>query len=243
VLHGAVFDTALRPLAGAEVRVGNASTASDAQGLYSFAGLPRGQALIVTAAFAGFRSASRQATLEDQDVRLDLVLEALPSSNGYVDVVKFNGQINCQMMVVVSGAEQEGTDCGKQAGQDADAWPIAVSPQLASAVVEVTWSSTQPAADGLGARLDAQGGDPDAPVAQVVGRSPLRLVVAQAAAQRLFAASGGTLTLTVYAMPVTAEDEQAAAAAVVVDQPFKAYASLFYVVPGSPTYSLVNGTA
>src|SRR5204862_3280133 len=116
-----------------------------------------------------------------------------------------------------------------------------VAPALASAIVEITWSPQTPLADGIGARLDEVQGTAVHNLTSGVGRSPLRLVVPVQTSARIFAA-GGQMRLTVFAAPITAEDEQAAAVSLDADQAFEAFASLFYVVPPEPTYSFVNGT-
>ncbi|HUR26120.1 MAG TPA: carboxypeptidase-like regulatory domain-containing protein [Candidatus Thermoplasmatota archaeon] len=245
-LRGSVLDPAVRPLAGATVTIAaaNASAVSDEQGQYAFAELPRGTVLVLTVALAGFTSASRQATLPDTgETRLDVVLQPVVSTKGYVDVLKFEGIIGCQAAVVVSEGDPTASDCGSGLDPGKTVWPFPVAPALASAVIEVAWEPGSPAAAGLGARLehmDGSGGNATE-LSSVVGRSPLRLVVPQVTAAKLFT-QGGDLRLTVYAMPVTDEDEQAVAAAVAVDQRFQAFASLFYVVPATATYSFVEGT-
>jgi len=247
VLHGAVLDPALRPIAGATVLVpaANASTSTNAEGLYSFDALPRGQVLVVTAAHPGHVAGSRQVTLPDAgDLKLDIVLEIVPTQGAYRDVLKFDGLVTCQAAVVVSQDDPQPTDCGAPAADPGrTVWDFAASPNLASAVVEVTWKAGTPLAEGLGGRIDRVAGGNATPLAQAVSRSPMRLVVPVDTARRYYGPSGGDLRLTVYAMPITQEDEQAAAAALAVDQSFQAFASLFYGAPPDPTYSFVNATS
>jgi hypothetical protein len=245
-LHGAVLDPALRPLAGATLTVAgsNATATSDAAGLYRFADLPRGQVLVVTVSHPGHVTASRQATLpEDGDTKLDIVLEPVPTQAAYREVQKFEGTIGCQAAVVASEQEARSADCGGDVDPGETAGDFSVGPRLVSAVVEIVWDAATPLADGLGGRLEmppAGGAANGTLLAEGVGRSPLRLVVPVQTAERLYA-GGGTLRLTVYAMPVTDEDEQAVAAAVAVDQRFQAFASLFYGAPPEPTYSILDG--
>jgi hypothetical protein len=237
------MDPALRPLAGASVSVAgsNLTTTSDAEGLYAFADLPRGVVAVVTASHPGHVTASRQATVPDEGgLRLDIVLEPVPTEASYRDVLKFDGVIGCQAAVAVSEEDAHSADCGGQADPGETVGSFAVAPKLVSAVVEVLWEPNTPAAEGLGARLEMPGVDGNATLlSETVGRSPLRLVVPVQTAERLFAA-GGTLRLAVYAMPITDEDEQAAAASVAVDQPFQAFASLFYGTPPSPAYTILD---
>lgn len=240
-LHGAVMDPALRPLAGASVTIvgTNASTTTGSEGTYAFAELPRGQVLVITASHQGHVTASRQATLPDTgDLRLDIVLEPVPTEASYREVLKFDGVIGCQAAVAVSEEDARSVDCGGEADPGETVGTFAVAPKLVSAVVEVLWEPSTPAAEGLGARLEMPGTNTTL-LSETVGRSPLRLVVPMRTAERLFA-DGGTLRLTVYAMPITDEDEQAAAASLAVDQPFQAFASLFYGTPPSPTYSILD---
>jgi hypothetical protein len=242
VLHGLVLDDAIRPIAGATVTAlgTNATVLSGEDGSFLFPDdLPREQPLVILANAPRYRSASVQASLPATGgvaVRIVLALES--TATVYQDVVKFDGLIGCQTSVAVSEEEPRFADCDAGVGESTTAWVFSASPALVAAVVEVTWEATQPLAEGLGATLSDPKGEGTV-LTEAVGRSPLRLVLAQAAAERSYA-SGGDLRLEVYARPVTDEDEQAVAATVAVQQSFQAFATLFYGAPPDPTYSFVD---
>src|SRR5262245_33561653 len=77
MLHGFVFDPALRPLVGAKVKVldANANATTDAEGFFGFDGLPTEQFMVVVATMDGFTPTSKQITLPvDVPVRLNFTL-------------------------------------------------------------------------------------------------------------------------------------------------------------------------
>lgn len=243
VLHGVVVDAAIRPVAGAELSIAgrNETAVTGDDGAYAFPGtLPREAPLLVLVHANGFEAASRQTSLPpDGDTQLDIQLVAVPAATGYREVLHFTGLIGCQGAVAVGEDEPQRADCGGDAAPSHAAWDIPLGPGLVTAVVELVWDPGTSLADGLGADL-THPDRPDALLAQNVGRSPLRLVLAQQTVGKEFPA-GGDVRLTVRATPITDEDEQAVAAALDVNQGFEAYASLFYGTAPDPSYSFVDG--
>jgi hypothetical protein len=239
MLHGFVFDPALRPLAGATVKVldTNASATTDAEGFFGFDGLPVEQFLVIVATKDGYQPSSKQVTLTaEQPVRLNFTMQPVPVQTPYVQTSKQNLLIECQLGVVAN--EQNHTQGCGSGTQDVDHWDVAVSPDLAGAVVEVFWDPTTAAASSVGARLETlELGQLNLNLGEVVGESPLRLMVPQTVATRYYA-SGGLMRLTVYAAPNSDETETGVGATLLFQQPLTAYASLFYVAPPDPSYSI-----
>lgn len=239
MLHGFVFDPALRPLAGATVKVldTNASTASDDEGFFGFDGLPIEQFLVVVATMDGFTPSSKQITLaQDAPVRMNFTLEPIPVATPYSNVLKQEMMLECQVATVIQDQTQT-TDCGSGT-QEIDTFDIAVDAGLAGAVVEVYWDPTTQMAESLGAKLETlELGQLNLVLGQVVGTSPLIIRVPQSTAERYYP-SGGLMRLTLYAEPNVDENEAGTGAAVAFQQVASAYASLFYVAPPDPTYTL-----
>ena len=242
VLHGLVVDEAIRPILGATVTlVGlNLSATTEVSGEFAFPDtLPREQPLVMIVTADGFQSTSRQASLPPVGgMELTITMRPAPSDEGYSQVLHFTGFLSCQGSVATGEDDPHDVQCHGNAVPMQDSWEFAVDPGLLTAIVEVTWTSAQPLAEGLGANL-TKVDLPGPPLSETVGRTPLRLVIPQLRSAQLFA-NGGDIRLVVYAQPITDEDEQAVAASVAVNQQFDAYASLFYGVPPDPSYSFVG---
>lgn len=243
MLHGYVFDPALRPLEGAVVKVleTNASATADDEGFFGFDGLPVEQFLVVVATMPGFTPTSKQITLTaDVPVRLNFTLEPVPVASPYSTVVKQEMLLECQVGTVVQ-EEHNQQSCGSGV-QEIDQFDIAVEAGLAGAVVEVYWEPTTQLAASLGAKLETlELGQLNLVLAQVVGTGPLVLRVPQSTAERYYP-EGGLMRLTIYAEPNADENEAGVGISVAVQQPATAYASLFYVQPPDPTYSIGNAS-
>lgn len=241
MLHGYVFDPALRPLVGAKVTVldTNSTGIADDEGFFGFDGLPVEQFLVVVASLDGFISGSKQVTLTAlAPTRLNFTLEPVPVQTPYMEVSKQELLVECQVGTVFNG-ENSTQSCGTGT-RDIDSWDIAVAPDLAGAVVEVYWEPTTAAAESIGARLETlELGQLNLVLSEVVGTSPLRLSVAQLQAERYYVA-GGLMRLTIYAMPNADENEAGVGVTVLAEQPVTAYASLFYVAPPDPAYTIGN---
>ena len=241
MLHGYVFDPALRPLVGAVVTVldTNSTGVTDDEGFFGFAELPLEQFLVVVATMDGFVAGSKQVTLTpDGPVRLNFTLNPVPVQVPFMQVAKQELLVECQ--VGVAANEQNSTyGCGSGT-QDVDSWDIAVGEDLAGAVVEVYWEPGTSAAASVGARLETlELGQLNLILSEVVGTSPLRLSVPQLQAERYYSA-GGLMRLTVFAAPNADENEAGVGASVLVEQALTAYASLFYVAPPDPAYTIAN---
>lgn len=241
MLHGYVFDPAVRPLAGVTVKVldTNSTVATDANGFFGFDGLPTEQFLVIVASLPGFVSGSKQVTLTAEGpVRLNFTLDPVPVEVPYHSVEKHEMLVECQLGVVVND-QNETFGCGSGA-RNTDTWEIAVAERLSGAVIEVYWEPTTMAAESMGARLETlELGQLNLVLSEVVGTSPLRLSVPQATAERYYV-SGGLMRLTVYAAPNADENEAGIGASLLAEQAITAYSSLFYVAPPDPAYTIAN---
>ena len=240
MLHGYVFDPAIRPLEGVTVKVldTNASVVTDAEGFFGFEDLPIEQFLVIVATIDGFVPGSKQVTLTaEAPVRLNFTLEPVPVRTPYMQVDKHDLVVECQIGTAANG-QNNSIACGPGASESEDHWDIAVAPELAGAVIEVYWEPTTDAASSIGARLETlELGQLNLILSEVVGTSPLRLTVPQLAAERYYAA-GGLMRLTVFAAPNADETEAGVGASVLVEQAITAYSSLFYVAPPDPSYTI-----
>jgi hypothetical protein len=241
MLHGFVFDAALRPLDGTTVKVldTNASLVTGADGFFGFDGLPVEQFIVVVAAKEGYQPSSKQVTLTaEQPTRLNFTLEPVPVQTPYSQVADQDLFIECQAGFVLN-EENYTQGCGSGA-QDVDHWDIAVEPGLAGAVVELYWEPVTEAARSAALRLETlELGQLNLILGEVVGESPLRVMVPQAVAERYYA-SGGLMRLTVFAAPNADETEAGSGASLLFQQPMTAYASLFYVAPPDPSYTIAD---
>lgn len=241
MLHGYVFDPALRPLEGATVTVldTNSTGVTNDEGFFGFSELPLEQFLVVVATMDGFVAGSKQVTLTaDGPVRLNFTLEPVPVQTPYMQVIDHKLLVECQIGIVAND-QNSSLGCGTGT-QDVDSWDIAVGEDLAGAVIEVYWEPVTTAAASVGARLETlELGQLNLILSEVVGTSPLRLSVPQLQAERYYGA-GGLMRLTVFAAPNADENEAGVGASVLVEQGLTAYASLFYVAPPDPAYTIAN---
>lgn len=243
MLHGFVFDPALRPLPGAQVKVldTNASTVADDQGFFGFDGLPPEQFLVVVATMDGFTPTSKQITLAvDTPVRLNFTLTPVPVQTPYSQVLKQDLLVECQLGYVAADQENH-ANCGTGL-QEVDQFDIAVDVNLAGAVVEVFWEPASPLSESIGAKLETLDlGQLNLVLGQAVGTSPLRITVPESTAQRYYP-QGGIMRLTVFAEPNADENEAGVGVSFLADQAVSAYASLFYVAPPDPSYTIADAS-
>lgn len=243
-LQGIVVDAAIRPLAGATVRLlgTDVDATTDTDGHYEIH-RPTGRAEDVLAAafMEGFVPLTHRVQLSGhRSASLDFVLETDPTVVPHVEVLQFRGMLGCR--VAASGAVVfESISCDPpelNAPRDAPKpwiWYVNPTPGFAGAVVELDWEAESPSTQSLRARLDGpvMGGLEAPIVAQATGESPLRLEVPEAAARAF--PRWSALRLVVELTPEAAGDPAAAAS---VEQRFDAYATVFYVDPAPPGYTL-----
>lgn len=230
LLHGYVFDPAVRPLEGAVVKVldTNASFTTTAEGFFGFEELPTEQFLVIVATMAGYTPSSKQVTLvPDQPVRLNFTLEPVPVATPYKETLPFEGMVGCQIAATVSTTNNT-LDCNNGLEQR-PRWDFSVGADLAGGVIEVYWDPFTPAAESLGLRVETlELGQLNVVLGEVIGASPLRITVPESAAEKYYP-GGGLMRLTVFAASDSHQNEAGVGTSVALQQAFQAYASLFYV--------------
>lgn len=240
-LHGWVFDQALVPLDGAEIEileVGHKVT-SNAEGFYAFEGeLPANEPIILVARLEGHKPGSHQLTLQPgAPVRLNFTLEAEPVLVPETVVLDYDGFLNCQYNVELSG-QQYFNDCS--GGSGGDIWQFSVGPDLAGVVVEIGWTPNTDLSKYFHAVLEtSQISDQTIVLSETTAESVLRLQVGEQFAKKYYP-EGGIMQLTVNVDPANAELETEAGASVAVSQNFQVFASLFYVEPPPQGYTFAG---
>lgn len=240
-LYGIVVDAAIRPLAGAEVRIlgGEAAVRTDEGGRYELH-RPTGRAedVLVTATMQGFLTRTQQSQASaHQSHRLDFVLEADPHVVPHVTILEHGGTMRCTAAVAAVG-QGEGVACDADRRVDDRVapwmWEINPTPNLAGAVVEVYWDAMSPLSQTLTAWLRAPtaGGEGGDVVAQATGTSPLRLEVPEDQARAMGRWTGIRLHVDL------AEQDGGLPGAAPREQRYTAYASLFYVDAAPSGYTL-----
>lgn len=241
MLHGYVFDPAIRPLEGATVKVldTNVSSTTTDEGFFGFGGLPTEQFLVIVATMPGYIPSSKQVTLApDVPVRLNFTLEPQPVAAPYREIIPFEGFVGCQAAFAVSDTNNT-LDCNNGLEQR-PRLDFAVGPDLAGAVIEVFWEPFTPAAESMGLRLETlELGQLNIVLGQVLGPSPLRISVPQSVAEKYYP-GGGLMRLTVFAASDAHQNEAGVGASLAFQQSFEAFASLFYVQPPEASYTLAN---
>ncbi len=239
MLHGYVVDPAIRPLAGATVKVldTNASLPTDDGGYFGFDDLPTETFLVIVASKEGFLPQSKQVTLlPDTPVRLNFTLEPEPIKTPSKAVLDFDGLIGCEV-ATIGPTGNNSFECNAGT-ENRDRWDFSVEPDLAGAVIEVYWEETTAAGTTMGMRLETlELGQLNVVLGEVVGTSPLRITVPQSAAEKYYP-QGGLMRLTMYAASDAAQNEAGVGYSVQAQQQVHAYASLFYIDPPPQGYTI-----
>lgn len=238
-LQGWVFDEAVRPLPGVTVSVleqPDAMATTDSDGWYEFEGLPFGTPLFVAVSLPDFEPQTKGVTLHaDLPTRLNFTMARVPVAQPFHQVVPFDGFIGCQAVVVVGEEITERQDCG--GGTDIDTFGFTAEGDLAGVIVEIAWTPTQELAASFHASLYI--GDDTEPVTEGIGTSILRLHVPEATTRERLPV-GGDMRVVVQVLPDTDANEAGVGVGVAVNQDFQAFASLFYVAPPDPTYTIAG---
>ncbi len=242
-LSGWVFDPALAPVVGAHVAVPalNVSTTADEQGRYAFDGLPTDEVLVLVVQADGFKPSSKSVTLVPETaMRLNFTLAPVPVEVAYAQKLSFNGLVGCGGVLKVNNQGSD-LECGTSAAVDERAWEFPVDADVAGIVVEVVWEPGTPAAEHLNLTVETVGfGNFDEVLAGTEGASVLRGQVNAFQSQRFYS-DGGIVRVTVDPGRNTADDETGTGVGFAVQQPFEAFATVFYVEPPPPGYSIVDG--
>lgn len=244
-VEGFVVDEAIRPMVNASVRIlgEEVVTATDEGGHYA---LHRptflAEDVLVTAYAPGYVPQSRQVQASGHtSARIDFRLEPDPDRVPRVDVLSHAGVIPCQLRT--SGETHPcsppsvSLDDGLVMPTDTAVWGIDIARGLAGAVLEVHWDAETPLAEVLHAQLrgPVAGGDKGSlgeVQAEATGTRPLRLEVPEEVAR------AWTPWTALWLEVRLADGQGQSPAAFARAQTFEAYASLFYVDPAPPGYSL-----
>jgi hypothetical protein len=249
-VQGWIFDGTLRPVAGAQVTLGQASAVTDGEGWYQVAAPDRPTVLRVEA--DGFESVTHFIRLDypGQRIILNVTLEQRLSMEATVDVLKFNGLITCGAMAQLGHShdpnrphEHNDIDCGAEAPDDRTLWRFTIEPTAVGLVVEVVWDADHPYAEWmtLWAYGVAPGQEPELIAYQEMA-SPLRLQLASQRVQYM-AAQGQDLMLDFRVGTGTDITDEAVGLAVMVRQTFEAIASIFHGEPPHPDYTALEDSS
>lgn len=239
-LSGYVVDTGIVPMKDVTLRVldTNATATTDEGGFFAFSEVPLDQILIVIATLDGFVPMSKQVSVPtDATVQLNFTLEPVAVRTPFMQVSPFTGFLSCQAVYEITDQNQT-LSC--DTGSTVDVWEFGVGTDLAGAVIELFWDAASPLGQALHAKLETLNlGELNVVLAETIGTSPLRLPVAQTIAAKYYT-DGGTMRLTVRVDPNNDAGEQAVGVGFAFEQQFDAFASLFYVAPPSPTYTIAD---
>lgn len=235
-LSGTVTDAALLPLAGAQVVVdgANLSATTDAAGSFSFELLP-GE-YVVLASHADFRDgALRASVMSAQTSTLAFQLTPIPRVVPYHEVQEAQGYIACAALVG-QGEQRSTTDCGNNDPNDHPgvAFTMGTTDGLEAVVLELAWDARTDAAKSLRMDVTGRAGEETIALGSAEGTSPFSMQIPG----RLL--SGDTLTVTVSPGSGLTDEEAGLDAALVVQQPFGAYATLFYHEGAPGGYSALS---
>lgn len=251
-LEGFVVDEAIRPMAGVLVRIlfSDVNATTDDQGYYAI----RRQTFVaenvlLSASAPGYVPLSHQVQVSGhRSTRMDFQLEPDPYAVARVDVLNQRGSLGCQVRSPLLPGN--GTTCdapsisidGLGHTDDAFIWQIDTTVGLAGAVLELYWDPETALSNELHALLrgpvvgcceeDPDSGSKGEVHADVAGPSPLRLELTEAVARAFPRWSGLMLEVR---LPDGAGAEPVGVSRA---QTIDAYASIFYVDPAPPGYTL-----
>jgi hypothetical protein len=245
-LEGFVVDEAIRPMAGAQVRLLglDIEASTDADGHYAILRPTlQAEAVLVSVSSPGYQARTQQAQVSGhRSTRLDFRLELDPYQMPHVDVLQQTDVMECGARTGVTG-ESEGVSCRapnltfNEDPVPPNVWVITPTPGFAGIVVEVHWDAVTQLSERLHVALRAPVaggffGELGEVQAEAEGTSPLRLEI-PADVARTFS------PWTAVHVEARLSDAQGAAPfAFTHEQPYDAYASLFYVDPAPPGYTL-----
>lgn len=246
-VEGVVVDEAIRPVANATVRLLGTTleTRTDGDGHYALTrSTPRAEAALVTALAAGYLARTQQTQLSGvTSTTMNFVLEADAATVAHQEVLKQTDVLECQTRTALVPSTQP-TQCAVEVPihtgdppPPPNIWVINPTPGFAGAVLELHWEARTELSRHLhvlvrGPVAGGFQGDTGEVLAEVTGPSPLRLEVPEATARAL-------PRWTALHLEVALPDSQGPApASWAYDQVYDAYATLFYVDPAPPGYTL-----
>lgn len=214
-IEGVVVSAAIVPLAGANVTLqpGNATTSSDADGLFRFAGLDPGS-YTLTVTLPGYVPVTQAAQTGRAIAKVVLVPDT--SSQRYVQLQAFDGFIDSSANV--AGARTSSGDTPN----------YTFEPRLPDYIqVEMVWEPTQALGDEMDLTLVANDGGTAVPdVAHAEGKSPL--VAAMNATAIAAAKFGPDVRLDLFIFVGQSDVAQGRGVGAAVNQRFSAYTLFFF---------------
>lgn len=236
ILEGVVTDAAFLALAGVNVTVegANASALTDAAGVFRFELLP-GEYVVLASHGDHKTGALRASVLSDQTSSLAFQLDPIPRLLPRIDVAQSEGYLACAALLEASGARHP-LPCGERDPNDRPEveFGIPTTDGLETAVVELAWDAGTAGARMLRIEVELVVADSIAALGATEGASPLALPIPG----RLLGA--GTLVVRASPAGSFADEEAGSDAGWVLQQPFTAYASLFYHAPATSGYSAIQ---
>jgi hypothetical protein len=257
-LFGWVHDGAFSPVPGVLFTVvgADATATSNETGFFGFPVLPRQESLIVIAEHERYVVQSKKILLPvEGSMRLNFTLDPRPEKKGYMEVIDFNGLLSCQAVVEIheghfgatggagrdAGGEEENAtvvNCGFLDPNNQDRWEFSVGPELAGAIIEVSWEPDSGFSEHLHLVVETTGfGAEDAVLAEVKGPSVLSAQITTQQAQRFYGL-GGIVRASLRVDPNINDQETGIGIAAAYQQAFTIHASLFYVEPPPAHYTV-----
>lgn len=250
-LEGFVVDDAIRPMEGVLVRIlfSDVNATTDAQGHYAIH-QPTflAEDVLLSAAAPGYQPRTQQVQLSGhRSTRMDFRLEPDPYQSPRIEVLSQTIGLGCQVTLALGplpGArcDPPSTDSLLPVPQT-KVWPIDTTVGLAGAVLDIHWDPQTDLSERLHATLRGpvagccaggsdQVGSKGEVHADVTGSSPLRLELPEEAAR---AFPRWTALWLEVRLP---ESQGTPPLSFSLSQSVDAYATLFYVDPAPPGYTL-----
>jgi hypothetical protein len=234
-LQGVVVDEAIRPLAGAFVRLlgSDLNATTDAEGHYE---LRRptlvAEQVLVTASLAGYRTQAQQTQVSGYTSHtLDFILQLDPPPVARVEVLQATSTVTCYATTPLP-PPADAMECELGGNKAAWAWNVLPDRAWSGTIVEVHWDATSAFADNAHGWIQGPEfeGHPGPVLVEATGASPLRFELTQEQARAVPRNSAIQIAL----QPVATSG----AVGLAVNQVYETYASMFYVDPAPPGYQL-----
>lgn len=243
-VEGFVVDEAIRPLAGVVVRIlgEEANGTTDEEGHYAIRRpTQQAEAVLVSAFATGYRPLSKQMQASRfTPARIDFQLEPDAALVPRVETLQFRGTLSCQVRTPLAWPVCTPPDIsiggsGITPAPREMTWALDTARGLAGAVVQVDWEAETPLAEQMEAILwgPVAGGEraTGRGLANVTGTSPLRLEIDEATAR-------GLSDWTAVWLEVRVPEQGSLQVGLAIQQRIDAYATLFYIDPAPPGYTL-----
>lgn len=248
VIRGQVVDPALSPLAGARIELAtrNASALADAEGRFRFNRVPDGEFLIV-ASLAGYRSVVNRVTVAaGADREITLTLEPLPTETPYAETVEKRGFVSCGAAVRTGDhgdSANYAVTCGEQDPNDQREllFEVTVGEGVSGIVLELAWTARNPGSRVFDFHAEQVLAETDAPrpLGGTEGAGYTSIIIPQSVAREYFL-GGGVIRTRTEPTGSFLDEESPSDAALVAQQDFTVYATVFYFAPPPPGWSVLD---